>query len=184
MFKKFLIAIGLKEPENIELEEPNFNSVRPSRDNLFRDDAINNDIKIHEPSEEVEIKAIRTFNEMHDLGLVIKEETTYPSSWRSKQSLNDYLASQNIVSIKSIDTRALTRHIRDQGAMNGIISSTGEGIESLEQKLKKHPKMEGLDLAKKVTTKKIYKLKSPNSRYRVSVVDFGVKRNILNLLIN
>ena len=74
MFKKFLIAIGLKEPENIELEEPNFNSVRPSSDNLFRDNAINNDIKIHEPSEEVEIKAIRTFNEMHDLGLVIKEE--------------------------------------------------------------------------------------------------------------
>ena len=74
MFKKFLIAIGLKEPENIELEESNFNSVRPSSDNLFRDDAINNDIKIHEPSEEVEIKAIRTFNEMHDLGLVIKEE--------------------------------------------------------------------------------------------------------------
>ena len=74
MFKKFLIAIGLKEPENIELEESNFNSVRPSSDNLFRDDAINNDIKIHEPSEEVEIKAIRSFNEMHDLGLVIKEE--------------------------------------------------------------------------------------------------------------
>lgn len=74
MFKKFLIAIGLKEPENIELEESNYSSVRPSSDNLFKDDALNNDIKIHEPSEEVEIKAIRTFNEMHDLGLVIKEE--------------------------------------------------------------------------------------------------------------
>ena len=65
-----------------------------------------------------------------------------------KQSL-DYLVSQNIVSIKSIDTRALTRHIRDQGAMNGIISSTGEEIKALEEKLKKHPKMIGLDLAKK-----------------------------------
>ena len=74
MFKKFLIAIGLKEPENIELEESNYSSVRPSSDNLFKDDASNNDIKIHAPSEEVEIKAIRTFNEMHDLGLVIKEE--------------------------------------------------------------------------------------------------------------
>lgn len=74
MFKKFLIAIGLKEPENIELEESSYSSVRPSSDNLFRDDALNNDIKIHAPSEEVEIKAIRTFNEMHDLGLVIKEE--------------------------------------------------------------------------------------------------------------
>ena len=74
MFKKFLIAIGLKEPENIELEESNYSSVRPSSDNLFKDDALNNDIKIHAPSEEVEIKAIRTFNEMHDLGLVIKEE--------------------------------------------------------------------------------------------------------------
>lgn len=74
MFKKFLIAIGLKEPENIELEESNYSSVRPSSDNLFIEDALNNDIKIHAPSEEVEIKAIRTFNEMHDLGLVIKEE--------------------------------------------------------------------------------------------------------------
>ena len=87
-------------------------------------------------------------------GLVIKEETPYPSSWRSKQSLDDYLVSQNIVSIKSIDTRALTRHIRDRGAMNGIISSTGEEIKALEEKLKKHPKMVGLDLAKKVTTKR------------------------------
>ena len=74
MFKKFLIAIGLKEPEYIELEESSYSSVRPSSDNLFKDDALNNDIKIHAPSEEVEIKAIRTFNEMHDLGLVIKEE--------------------------------------------------------------------------------------------------------------
>ena len=75
-------------------------------------------------------------------GLVIKEETPYPSSWRSKQSLDDYLVSQNIVSIKSIDTRALTRHIRDRGA------------------------------------------KSSNSRFRVAVVDFGVKKNILKLLVN
>ena len=117
-------------------------------------------------------------------GLVIKEETPYPSSWRSKQSLDDYLVSQNIVSIKSIDTRALTRHIRDRGAMNGIISSTGEEIKALEEKLKKHPKMVGLDLAKKVTTKKIYKVKSSNSTFRVAVVDFGVKKNILKLLVN
>ena len=117
-------------------------------------------------------------------GLVIKEETPYPSSWRSKQSLDDYLVSQNIVSIKSIDTRALTRYIRDKGAMNGIISSTKKGIKALEEKLKKHPKMVGLDLAKKVTTKKIYKLKSSNSRFRVAVVDFGVKKNILKLLVN
>ena len=48
-------------------------------------------------------------------GLVIKEETPYPSSWRSKQSLDDYLVSQNIVTKKSIDTRALIRHIRDRG---------------------------------------------------------------------
>ena len=94
-------------------------------------------------------------------GFGYQRRNSYPSSWRSKQSLDDYLVSQNIVSIKSIDTRALTRHIRDRGAMNGIISSTEKGIKALEEKLKKHPKMVGLDLAKKVTTKKIYKVKVP-----------------------
>ena len=67
--------------------------------------------------------------------------------------------------------------------MNGIISSTEKGIKALEEKIKEASKMIGLDLAKKVTTKKIYKVKSSNSRF-IAVVDFGVKKNILKLLVN
>ena len=86
-------------------------------------------------------------------GFVIKEESTFPSSWRSEMSLGDYLKKQNIVGIKNIDTRALTRHIRDNGAMNGIISSTTDNKNKLTSKLKSSPSMTGLDLAKNVSTK-------------------------------
>ena len=114
-------------------------------------------------------------------GFVIKEESTFPSSWRSEMSLGDYLRKQNIVGIKNIDTRALTRHIRDNGAMNGIISSTTDNKNELTSKLKSSPSMTGLDLAKIVSTKNIYDW-SDKGEYRVAAIDFGIKRNILRLL--
>ena len=114
-------------------------------------------------------------------GFVIKEESTFPSSWRSEISLGDYLKKQNIVGIKNIDTRALTRHIRDNGAMNGIISSTTDNKNKLTSKLKSSPSMTGLDLAKIVSTKNIYDW-SDKGEYRVAAIDFGIKKNILRLL--
>ena len=114
-------------------------------------------------------------------GFVIKEETTFPSSWRSEMSLGDYLKKQNIVGIKNIDTRSLTRHIRDNGAMNGIISSTTDNKNKLTSKLKSSPSMTGLDLAKNVSTKNIYEW-SDKGEYRVAAIDFGIKKNILRLL--
>ena len=114
-------------------------------------------------------------------GFVIKEETMTPSNWRSTQSLGEYLKKNKIVGIKEIDTRSLTRHIRDKGAMNGIISSKDLDIQSLEKKLKKFPDMNGLDLAKDVTTQKKYKWPG-KGRYKVAVIDFGIKKNILRLL--
>ena len=114
-------------------------------------------------------------------GFVIKEESTFPSSWRSEMSLGDYLKKQNIVGIKNIDTRALTRHIRDNGAMNGIISSTTDNKNKLTSKLKSSPSMTGLDLAKNVSTKNIYEW-SDKGEYRVAAIDFGIKKNILRLL--
>ena len=114
-------------------------------------------------------------------GFVIKEETTFPSSWRSEMSLGDYLKKQNIVGIKNIDTRALTRHIRDNGAMNGIISSTTDNKNELTSKLKSSPSMTGLDLAKIVSTKNIYDW-SDKGEYRVAAIDFGIKKNILRIL--
>ena len=117
-------------------------------------------------------------------GFAIKEETTIPSNWRSVQSIGDYLNEQKIVGIKSIDTRALTRHIRNQGAMNGIISSTIVNVERLKSKLSKAPSMNGLDLAKVVTTKKKFRWPNNNKKmyYKVAAIDYGIKHNILRLL--
>ena len=114
-------------------------------------------------------------------GFVIKEETMIPSNWRSTQSLGEYLKKNKIVGIKEIDTRSLTRHIRDKGAMNGIISSNDLDTQSLEKKLKEFPDMNGLDLAKDVTTQKKYKWPG-KGQYKVAVIDFGIKKNILRLL--
>ncbi|MDP6877496.1 MAG: glutamine-hydrolyzing carbamoyl-phosphate synthase small subunit, partial [Candidatus Marinimicrobia bacterium] len=117
-------------------------------------------------------------------GFAIKEETLIPSNWRSVQSIGNYLNEEKIVGIKSIDTRALTRHIRNQGAMNGIISSTSVNIDSLKRKLSTSPSMNGLDLAKVVTTKNKFRWNKNNNKmnYKVAAIDYGIKHNILRLL--
>lgn len=115
-------------------------------------------------------------------GFVIKEATDIPSNWRSTQAIGEYLKEHKIVGIQSIDTRALTRHIRDNGAMNGIITSLEEDIESLKQKLDQAPDMNGLDLAQEVTIKASYQWSSNGSRFKVAAIDFGIKYNILRLL--
>ena len=114
-------------------------------------------------------------------GFVIKEESLVPSNWRSTASLDEYLKNNKIVCIQDIDTRALTRHIRDQGSMNGIISSVDSEIDSLSSKLAKAPSMKGLDLAKVVSTKNKYKW-ADTGKYKVAAIDYGIKRNILNIL--
>ena len=120
-------------------------------------------------------------NKIQVSGFVIKEGSIVPSNWRSTISLDEYLKKNKIVGIQDIDTRALTRHIRDNGAMNGIISSIDNDIDSLSKKLKKAPDMNGLDLAKVVSTKKIYKW-SNSGKHKVAVVDYGIKYNILKIL--
>ena len=126
-------------------------------------------------SEDVESEKIQVS------GFIIKEESPIPSNWRSEISLAEYLKKQNVVGIKNIDTRALTKHIRDNGAMNGIISSKTVNIDELASKLNDAPSMEGLDLAKIVSTKKIYQW-SEKGRYKIAAIDFGIKKNILRLL--
>jgi carbamoyl-phosphate synthase small subunit len=127
-------------------------------------------------------------------GFIVKEYLDFPSNWRMKRSLNDYLKQHNIPGIQGIDTRALTRHTRDFGAQPGIISTTDLDPNSLFIKAKKLPKMNGLDLAKVVTCAKPYTWdegkwnleqgfeKKPASRYKVVAYDYGIKRNILRLL--
>mgnify|MGYP003326186207 CR=1 FL=1 len=110
-------------------------------------------------------------------GFIIKEESFIPSNWRSEISLAEYLTKHNLVGIKNIDTRALTKHIRDNGAMNGIISSKTDDIDKLAIKLDGAPSMVGLDLTKIVSTKKAYQW-SEGKKYKIAAIDFGIKKNI------
>lgn len=127
-------------------------------------------------------------------GFVVKEYLDIPSNWRMKQSLDAYLRKHGIPGIQGIDTRALTRRLRDFGAQPGIISSRDLDPNSLVTRAKKLPKMSGLDLAKDVTCRKPYVWeeadwdlvkgygKKSSPRYTVVAYDYGIKRNILRLL--
>jgi carbamoyl-phosphate synthase small subunit len=97
-------------------------------------------------------------------------------------SLQNYLIEQQIVSIEDIDTRALVSHIREKGAMNCIISSDNMDVDSLKEILASVPSMDGLELASVVSTKEIYHVGDPNADIRIAVLDFGVKRNIIQCL--
>ena len=121
-------------------------------------------------------------NKIQVSGFIIKQESIAPSNYRSTQSIGDYLNNNKIVGIQGVDTRMLTRIIRNEGAMNAIISSIDTNKQSLLNKLKKAPNMSGLDLAKVVTCKKQYALGKKKSRFKVVAIDYGIKQNILNLL--
>jgi len=127
-------------------------------------------------------------------GFIVKENCEYPSNWRNKNSLSDYLGSNNVIGLEGIDTRKLVKHIRTQGAMKGIISSNDLGMNSLKKELENYPGLVGRDIVKDVTVKKQYswnkavidllndKEQKPEKKYKVLAFDFGIKRNILRLL--
>jgi len=98
-------------------------------------------------------------------------------------SLDDYLKKQNIVAIEGIDTRSLVTKVRNNGAMNCIISSEILDEEELKKKLADLPSMAGLELASIVSTKVPYELGDPASPIRIAVLDYGTKRNILNCMV-
>nr|YP_009293916.1 carbamoyl-phosphate synthase arginine-specific small subunit [Ahnfeltia plicata]AOM65604.1 carbamoyl-phosphate synthase arginine-specific small subunit [Ahnfeltia plicata]UAT97141.1 carbamoyl-phosphate synthase arginine-specific small subunit [Ahnfeltia plicata]UAT97346.1 carbamoyl-phosphate synthase arginine-specific small subunit [Ahnfeltia plicata] len=137
-------------------------------------------------------------DQVHVKGIIAKNICFFPSNWRNKLSLAEYLQQNNIIHIFGIDTRALTKHLRNSGAMNGCISSSILDTGILQKRLKLSPTMVGLDLVKEVTTLNSYTW-IPNQpaiyshiRYKTNkfnkksltivVVDFGVKHNILNRL--
>lgn len=112
---------------------------------------------------------------------VVRECSTIASSWRSQKSLDQYLKENDIVGIEDIDTRALTRHIRLQGAMKAVISTEDSDIESLTKKAKDSPDLIGRDLVKDVILDKAYQW-NDKGKYNVVVVDTGVKYSILRQL--
>ena len=112
-------------------------------------------------------------------GLICKNFTDAYSRVLADSSIQQYFEANNLVAICDVDTRALVRHIRDKGAMNGIISSETTDIPTLAAKLAQVPSMEGLELASKVTTQEPYTMGEADAPMRVAVLDFGTKRNIL-----
>jgi carbamoyl-phosphate synthase small subunit len=116
-------------------------------------------------------------------GLIGRNLEDQYSRKMAKGSLNDYLVANKIVSIEGVDTRALVAHIRTKGAMNCIISSESTDIEMLKKKLAEVPDMNGLELASKVSTTKTYELGNKNSPIRIAVMDYGIKKNILNCMV-
>ena len=105
------------------------------------------------------------------------------SRFAADNSLQDYFEKQNIVAIDGIDSRALVIHIREAGAMNCIISSENENIDELKKILSFVPSMDGLELASAVSTKSDYTVGDEKSKIRIAVLDYGIKKNILNCLV-
>ncbi len=105
------------------------------------------------------------------------------SRYKATGSLQEYFSKQQVVAIDGVDTRALVAHVRTQGAMNCIISSDETDVEVLRAALKKVPSMNGLELASVVSAKESYFLGDPDSKIRIAVLDFGIKRNILNCMV-
>jgi carbamoyl-phosphate synthase small subunit len=125
-------------------------------------------------------------------GFIVRDYKDRTSNWRAQETLGSYLNKNNIIGIDNIDTRFLTRKLRTRGALNGIISTVDLDPESLYEKLKLFPSMEGLDLVKDVTPKEKYTWTDKdiwvNDRFKlegdfkVAVIDYGVKWNILRIL--
>ena len=114
-------------------------------------------------------------------GFIVKEVSRIYSNWRATEGLGSYMKRHNIVGIEGIDTRRLTKHIREHGAKKGVISTTDFDGKSLIQKAKVSPGLEGRDLIKEVTCKKAYDWNA-SGKYRVAAIDSGIKHNILRNL--
>ena len=135
-------------------------------------------------------------DEPHARGLIVRQLSPQPSNWRSQQSLPEWMEQHGVIGIQGVDTRALVRHLRELGPMNGVISSDGRSAVELLEELNQAPLMEGLNLADQVSTPTPYtwnkpcgvkfdqRLQSrPELPYRVVAIDFGIKRAILNRLV-
>jgi carbamoyl-phosphate synthase small subunit len=126
-------------------------------------------------------------------GFVVKEYLDFPSNWRSTASLSQYLRDFGIVAIEGLDTRALTRHLRDRGAQMGIISTVEGDPARLLERVRAHPGIGGVDLVREITTPEAYEWREGlwekqaeegERPGRVVVYDFGVKFNILRNLVD
>lgn len=112
-------------------------------------------------------------------GLICRNFSYDYSRVDAQESLEDFLNRNNLFSISDVDTRALVSYIRDNGAMNAVISTDVDNIEGLKRQLAEVPNMNGLELASKVSTKESYYFGDENAPIKVAALDIGIKRNIL-----
>lgn len=129
-------------------------------------------------------------------GLVIRDLPLLTSNFRSEQALDSYLSSNGILGIADIDTRKLTRILRQTGSQNGCIMAGDIDVDKALAAAKQFPGLKGMDLAKQVTTSKAYQWQqhswvlgeghrvAQDSKFKVVAYDFGVKRNILRMLVD
>jgi carbamoyl-phosphate synthase small subunit len=132
----------------------------------------------------------------HVRGVIARQLSPVASNWRSREDLESWLSRHGVVGIRGVDTRALVRHLREGGAINGAISSDGSAAASLLEQVRSAPSMDGLNLAATVSTNHRYewndlcragfdtRLQNPPERpFRVVAIDFGIKRAILERLV-
>ncbi|MEO8366917.1 MAG: glutamine-hydrolyzing carbamoyl-phosphate synthase small subunit [Pseudoxanthomonas sp.] len=127
-------------------------------------------------------------------GLIVRDVPRRPSSWRNQQALPAWLAQRGVVAISGIDTRKLTRILRERGAQNGALMAGEIDLDKALQAARKFPGLKGMDLAKVVSTQHIYpwnegqldldrnEFVAASPRFKVVAYDFGVKLNILRML--
>ncbi len=131
------------------------------------------------------------------VGIIVKNACDTPSNWRAQESLDAWLAARGLVGLAGIDTRALTRKLRTKGALMGVLSTTGADARALVARAEAAAGMEGQDLASAASTKVAFdwtegsprvlpddQQPPPPPKFRVTVVDFGVKRGILRQLVD
>ena len=116
-------------------------------------------------------------------GLICRNFSFHYSRADADGSLKEWFEKHQLVAISDVDTRALVSYIRDNGAMNAIVSTEIDNLDELKKRLVKVPNMEGLELASKVSTKKPYYVGDKNAKYKVSALDIGIKKNILRNLV-
>ncbi len=131
-------------------------------------------------------------------GLIVRNYSNNNSNWRSKLNFNQWLVDNKIIGLYGIDTRALVKILRSNGSMNGLITTKKNDLESCLEIISNAPNMKGLNLAKKVSTKKNYisketsntdfdvRKKSFNNgnKFKIVAIDFGIKKSILNRLVS
>ena len=114
-------------------------------------------------------------------GFIVREDCKQPNNWKMEGRSEDYLAEHGIVAIQNIDTRALTKHIREEGMMQGIISTEEMNPDVLIKRAKESSMDE--DLVHQVSTDEIYSLEPDSANYHMAVIDLGLKQSILDSLI-